>query len=299
MMAALVATLQGRFQEAEPLTELAEAATFRPQDRPMRAATALPRLVLLSVRGRHGDAFDLTREAIESIGSFPVDAMVSDALFAWQARLAAAFGDPVEAAAVLDRAPHPAGGLVVATRARLRLDERDAAVAAALVEDRIAVGDPLFPSVLIDLHLVAAMARDALAEPQATASHLERALDLAAPADLIRPLVSHGAALLPLLRRHSRATRHGDLTERAIMLIEGRSPATRASTRLIEPLSAREQQVLGYLPSIMSNRDIAAQLCLSVNTVKTHARSIYRKLGVTGRRDAVDVARELNLFAGR
>lgn len=299
MMAALIATLQCRFDEAEALTRTAEAATFRPQDRPMRAATALPRLILLSVQGRHGEAYDLAREAIEEIGTFPVDEMVTDALHAWQARLAGAFGGPAEARAVLDRA-RPAGALVVATRARMLLDDGDPRGAAALVEDRIGAGPLLFPSVLMDLHLVAAMARDALDEPAAAADHLERALDLAAPADLIRPLLSHDRALLPLLNRHIRGgTRHGDLAERAIMLIEGRSPAVRTSARLTEPLSARELQILGLLPGIMSNQDIAARLYLSVNTVKTHMRSIYRKLGVDGRREAVRVAREQNLFAGR
>lgn len=300
MMAALIATLQCRFADAEPLTGMAERATFRPHDRPMRAASALPRLLLLSVQGRPGEAYDLAREAIEQIGTFPADEMVTDALYAWQARLAGAFGGPAEARAVLDRAPRPAGGLVVATRARMLLDDGDPAGAAALVDGRIGAAASFFPSVLIDLHLVAAMARHALDEPAATADHLERALDLAAPADLIRPLLSHDRALLPLLRRHTRhGTRHGDLVERAIMLIEGRSPAVRTTARPAEPLSARELQILGLLPGIMSNQDIADRLYLSVNTVKTHVRSIYRKLGVDGRREAVRVAREQNLFAGR
>lgn len=180
------------------------------------------------------------------------------------------------------------------------LDDGDPAGAAALVDGRIGAAASFFPSVLIDLHLVAAMARHALDEPAATADHLERALDLAAPADLIRPLLSHDRALLPLLRRHTRhGTRHGDLVERAIMLIEGRSPAVRTTARPAEPLSARELQILGLLPGIMSNQDIADRLYLSVNTVKTHVRSIYRKLGVDGRLEAVRVAREQNLFAGR
>ncbi|GAB3985472.1 helix-turn-helix domain-containing protein [Plantactinospora veratri] len=67
-------------------------------------------------------------------------------------------------------------------------------------------------------------------------------------------------------------------------------------TPLGEPLTERELTVLRYLQSILSNVEIAAELSLSVNTVKTHVRNIYRKLDATRRRDAVRRARELNLI---
>ena len=54
--------------------------------------------------------------------------------------------------------------------------------------------------------------------------------------------------------------------------------------------------VLGFLPTMMSNSEIAAEMFFSVNTVKTHLKSIYRKLEVSRRRDAVVRARELNLI---
>lgn len=63
-----------------------------------------------------------------------------------------------------------------------------------------------------------------------------------------------------------------------------------------EPLTERELTVLRYLQSILSNVEIASELSLSVNTVKTHVRSIYRKLNTTRRRDAVRRARELHLI---
>jgi LuxR family maltose regulon positive regulatory protein len=53
---------------------------------------------------------------------------------------------------------------------------------------------------------------------------------------------------------------------------------------------------LRYLPTMMSNREIAAEMFFSVNTVKTHLKSIYRKLGVSRRRDAVSRARALSLL---
>lgn len=61
-------------------------------------------------------------------------------------------------------------------------------------------------------------------------------------------------------------------------------------------LTNRERVVLQYLPTMLTASEIAADLFVSVNTVKTHQRSIYRKLGVSSRRDAVDRARATQLI---
>ena len=65
---------------------------------------------------------------------------------------------------------------------------------------------------------------------------------------------------------------------------------------LAEPLSEREQAILRYLPTMMSNQEIASELFVSVNTVKTHLKAIYRKLDASGRREAVQRGRELGLM---
>ena len=69
-----------------------------------------------------------------------------------------------------------------------------------------------------------------------------------------------------------------------------------AGTASVEHITDREGTVLRFLPSLLTTVDIAQELCLSPNTVKTHIRSIYRKLDVTTRRDAVRRARELGLM---
>ena len=66
---------------------------------------------------------------------------------------------------------------------------------------------------------------------------------------------------------------------------------------MLEPLSERELAVLRFLPTMLSNTDIAAEMFVSVNTVKTHLKHIYRKLDVTHRRRAVQRARELRLLS--
>jgi LuxR family transcriptional regulator, maltose regulon positive regulatory protein len=61
------------------------------------------------------------------------------------------------------------------------------------------------------------------------------------------------------------------------------------------PLSEREMAVLALLPSLLSAREIATEFTVSVNTVKSHIRSIYAKLGVSTRREAVLHAQERGL----
>ena len=65
---------------------------------------------------------------------------------------------------------------------------------------------------------------------------------------------------------------------------------------LADPLTQREQAVLRFLPTSMSTAEIADELCLSVNTVKTHLAAIYRKLPASRRREAVQRARQLELI---
>lgn len=71
---------------------------------------------------------------------------------------------------------------------------------------------------------------------------------------------------------------------------------TSTAPDLVEGLTDRELAVLRYLPSPMSQRDIANELFVSLNTVKTHCRAIYRKLGVGDRKAAVQTARDAGLL---
>lgn len=106
---------------------------------------------------------------------------------------------------------------------------------------------------------------------------LERALDAAAPERIRRPFLEPDPALVDLLGEHGRwGSNH------MAFLADLRVPP-----RAIDNLTDREQQILGYLRTAMTMTEIAAELSLSVNTIKTHTRSLYRKLGVQNRRDAV------------
>ena len=67
-------------------------------------------------------------------------------------------------------------------------------------------------------------------------------------------------------------------------------------SKLIEPLSEREIEVLQLIAKGLTNQVIATRLILSVHTVKTHTRNIYSKLGVNNRTQAVDRARTLGIL---
>jgi LuxR family maltose regulon positive regulatory protein len=79
--------------------------------------------------------------------------------------------------------------------------------------------------------------------------------------------------------------------------VASRSPSTvrRPPSPLIEPLSERELEVLSLLVTGQTYREIAGALCVSVNTIKTHLKNVYGKLGVNDRRAAAAVAEELGL----
>ena len=79
-------------------------------------------------------------------------------------------------------------------------------------------------------------------------------------------------------------------------LVPPRNGRTRPAGSFVDPLTERELTVLRYLQGTLSNVEIASLLYVSVNTVKTHVKNIYRKLNADHRRDAVRRARELRLL---
>jgi len=113
---------------------------------------------------------------------------------------------------------------------------------------------------------------------------LEQGLDLAAPESIVRPFTDLDDCGLELLTSHAvwGTTHEGFLAAR----IGGHAGLSRHDV-LASPLSAREREIFGYLCTTMTAEEIAETLFLSVNTVRTHQRSIYRKLGVRSRRDAI------------
>lgn len=148
-----------------------------------------------------------------------------------------------------------------------------------------------------DAWLLSALAHDRLRQDADAMEALGRALDLAAPDGIARPFVLMGARVTGILERYQ----HRHLNHRpfvATLLVKaGAFPSSASPPRLLAPLTNRERSVLMLLPTMMSNNEIADELYVSVNTVKVHLKSLYRKLGVSNRREAVTAARSLGLMS--
>jgi LuxR family maltose regulon positive regulatory protein len=149
----------------------------------------------------------------------------------------------------------------------------------------------------IDASLLDALARDQLGDRVGAEASIERALGLAEPEGVVLPFV-----LFPvreLLERHRRhETTHVTLLTDILDVLAGSSASARGTAApLREELSEAELRVVRFLPSNLKAPEIASELYVSKNTVRTHMRHIYAKLDAHSRGEAVARARELGLLA--
>jgi len=205
-----------------------------------------------------------------------------------------------QALADMDRPERERGEIRVA-EASLRLAQDDPKAATAVLAPVIDGSAPLNNAHLWDVHarLLQAIACDTLGDAGAARRALEGALDRAEPESLLFPFLHDPAP--DLLDRHRRlGTSHARLLDEILNVLAGNHPGSQpppAPRRLREPLSHAEARVLRYLPTKLSAPEIADEMYLSVNTVKTHMRHLYDKLGTHRRHEAVEQARALGLLA--
>ena len=148
----------------------------------------------------------------------------------------------------------------------------------------------LLPHTLVDAWLLETTLAMAADERPAARRALQSALALAEPLDALRPFVQAGPSVRELLV-HQLGSFGTTETFAQRALAAGTTDDNPHTT-----LSERELTVLGLLPSMLSLDEIATDLTVSVNTIKSHVRSIYTKLGVSSRRTAVLSAHESGLL---
>jgi LuxR family maltose regulon positive regulatory protein len=156
----------------------------------------------------------------------------------------------------------------------------------------------LSPTRLAQAFLLEAIARDALGDEDAAGRALERALGLAEPDGVLSRFLLYPAP--DLLERHARQhTAHAALVADILRLLAGGRLAPRPAGPQppLEALSDSEIRVLRYLPTNLTGPEIARELYVSRNTVGTHIRHVYEKLGTHTRSDTVARARALGLLA--
>ncbi|HEX6605578.1 MAG TPA: LuxR C-terminal-related transcriptional regulator [Chloroflexia bacterium] len=149
---------------------------------------------------------------------------------------------------------------------------------------------------VIEILVLQALAHQAQGAIPAALVPLQRALALAEPEGYVRIFVDEGAPMAVLLQA---AARQGIAPDYSRQLLAALGPAPAgppAKQPLIEPLSDRELEVLRLLGSDLSGPEIARALMVSLNTMNTHTKNIYAKLGANNRRAAVRRAAELHLL---
>ena len=152
------------------------------------------------------------------------------------------------------------------------------------------------PAEVVEAKILQALAADRVHRETAALAALTEAVDIAAGAGLVLPFRNAEPRLAALLQRHRHVVaRHLQFTGQfGADDIEPVRPAPPA--RVTDALTERELAVLRYLPTMYKSAEIASDLFVTVNTVKSHQQSIYRKLDVRSRREAVDRARQLHLI---
>jgi len=156
---------------------------------------------------------------------------------------------------------------------------------------------------VIEILVVQALAFQAQGNVSQALASMERALTLAEPEGYVRIFVDEGEPMRLLIEKQSRGQ---DKTFPGYVdkLLAAFAPpmaipqpkANDLQSMIIEPLSERELEVLRLLGTELSGPEIARKMIVSLNTLRTHTKNIFNKLGVNNRRAAVHRAEELELF---
>jgi LuxR family maltose regulon positive regulatory protein len=152
---------------------------------------------------------------------------------------------------------------------------------------------------VLEILVVRALALHGRGDVAGAGAALRRAAALGEPEGYVRVFLDEGAAMVALLRLALKERDAPDylrhLLASAVSVERPHTAPTRG--RLIEPLSERELDVLRLLQSDLDGPEIARELTVSLNTLRSHTKSIYSKLGVNSRRAAIRRAAELDLLS--
>ena len=148
---------------------------------------------------------------------------------------------------------------------------------------------------VIEILVLQALTHQARDDGPAALASLQRVLTLAEPEGYVRIFADEGASMAFLLRAAAKQGIASSYVRRLLAAVNKTEDLTPVTKGLIEPLSARELEVLRLLGTDLGGPDIARELVVSLHTVRTHTKNIYAKLGVNNRRAAVRRAGELDL----
>jgi LuxR family transcriptional regulator, maltose regulon positive regulatory protein len=254
-------------------------------------------------RGQHQSALEAFAAAAQAQSLLTGVHFLAPRIIGWRAATQARLGMPDEARATLagfSAEPERMGmGAIYNARAVISLADGDPATALEVLREVRDITPPAGPAfILVEAHLLAGTAHLRLGDRNAAAAAAEAALAVAEPDRLIFPFAMTDAGeLLDALPHYE--TAHAALLADIVDLLRGTSAlrSDREPLPQSEELSPSELRVLRYLPTNLTRPQIAQELHISVNTVNTHIRNVYAKLGTRDRSAAVQRARQLRLLS--
>ncbi len=183
------------------------------------------------------------------------------------------------------------------TLARLLLARRSEHAAAGLLQRLLlAAEEGGRTGRVMEIVLLLALAYHAQGDRPAARACLGRAVTLAEPEGYVRIFADEAPPIVPLLKAIAKQRTEPNFARRLLAAV-GTTESGRGLATLIDPLSERELDVLRLLSTELNGPAIARELMVSLNTMRTHTKSIYAKLAVTNRRAAVRRAGELDLLS--
>jgi LuxR family maltose regulon positive regulatory protein len=286
---ASVATEQNKLEEARPLLDLARLGAEETGRPCFLSLVALEEARWLVAMGDVDGAFG----QIDNVRVwFPHRSPSVEAELAVRAARIAVQAADERATMLLSKMPDsPAAFAVLAREALTEGDTRravellDRAGGLTTRRERVEVGV---------LSALAWLTRDA----DTALRRLQQALSLAHPEGLVRTIIDVGSGVPRLLAAFPMEPRLNDYVEALIEAAETTIPLGHrvVQTSLVDPLTDRELVILRYLSGRLTYKEIAALLYISVNTLKSHVRAVYRKLNVDSRSSAVRTGRSLRLL---
>jgi LuxR family transcriptional regulator, maltose regulon positive regulatory protein len=292
---AFVHLQRNELREARGFLKQADAALGRCPDKLLSTAAYLIAAGGALAEGRAATAADIVARA-RSGG--PLPAWLDQQLSIVESRAWTAAGDLRAALAAAERAgssPEAAVTRAQAQAAAGNCDDIPRLLAPMLAADSQLPNPARLQALLLDARL--SYAAD---DPARGRRSLESALRIAEREQLGLPLAMERGWLGPVLRRDPElADAHRTLLTLALGHQQLPAPVTagdQAPVLVVEPLTERELEVLVHVSDMLNTAEVADEMYISVNTVKTHLRNIYRKLATSHRNEAVRRARQLELI---